>query len=157
MLGRGRYDFGNGHTYGEISVKDNTTPLTLAAASIIKISVFDTNGFFNDTIPDHTNDNITINHTGIYEVGFNIHMINDAQQKHIVDVSLYANNGSIEFLNVHGHRTVSVSSDVGAMSASGIVEILAGETIELWATTDSASDRDIIFEDVNIHIVEVGE
>ncbi len=158
---RGRYSFeneheGGGHVYGEISAKDNTTPLTLAAASIVKISLFDTNGLSNLTTPDADNDNITIQHTGIYEVSFNIHLINDAAQKHIIDVSLYGNNGTVEFLNVHGHRTLAVSSDVGAMSASGIVEILANETIELWATTDSSSDRGVIFEDINIHIIEIG-
>ena len=68
---------------------------------------------------------------------------------------MYANDGSIEFLNVHGHRTISVSSDVGAMSGSGIVEINAGENLELWATTDSSADRDVIFEDVNIHLIEI--
>lgn len=159
MFGRGRYDFSGhghaGHVYGEISIKDNEAALTLAAASIVKISVFDTNGLSDGTVPDAANDNITVLHTGIYEVSFNIHLINAAAQKHIIDVSLYANGGSVEFLNVHGHRTLGVSTDVGSMSASGIVEILAGETMELWATTDSASDRDVIFEDVNIHITEV--
>lgn len=153
---RGRYNFGDGHTYGEISVKDNTNTVTLAAASIVQVTDFDTNGLSNNTTPDHTEDHILVNHKGIYEVSFNIHLINDAAQKHVIDVSLYANNGNVEFLNVHGHRTMSVGTDVGAMSGSGIVEILAGETLELWATTDSSSNRDVIFEDVNIHIVEIG-
>lgn len=155
---RGRYNFGTGLVFGEISVKDNTTETTLAAASIVQITNFDTTGEYYKTLPNHGTDDITILEKGIYRVEFHVHLNNEAVQTHVVDVSAYTNNGTVELLNIHGNRTLTGGSgDVGSMSGGGFVMLLVAETVELWATTDSGSDRNVTFEDMSLSVLKVNE
>lgn len=152
---RGRYDYHEA-IYGEISVKDNTTPTPVESGGITQITVFDTNGHSNGMDSDHTHSHIHILRAGIYDVTFSIHLNNNAAQTHTVDVSVYANNSTKSFVNLHGHRTLTGGlGDVGSMSCSGKIEVEGGETIELWATTDSEISRSITFEDVTLTITKV--
>ncbi len=154
-MDRGRYDFGGG-VYGEIYVKDNTETTALQVATLTQITIFDSNGFSHHMEPDHTNDHILIKQSGIYEAGFSIHLTNAEAQAQIIDVSLFANNGTEEFLNVHSHRLIEGGqSDIGSMSDEGIVLLAAGETIELWATSDSSSSKNVTFEDVTLNLIKL--
>ena len=151
------FESGAGLTYGEISAKDNATPVTLNSAAKIQITAFDTNGASNNTTPDHTNDYITCTKAGKYLVTISIHIKNNAAQNHVVDVSLYKNTGTIEFENIHSHRNLTGGSgDIGSISMSGIVTVVANDTIEVWATTDSGSDRSVTFSDITLSIVNIG-
>lgn len=155
---RGRYNFAAvaPHTYGEISVKDNDTAMTLAAASLTKINVFDTDGWSNGTTPDATNDCIQVVRAGIYHVLFDIHINNAAAQSHVIDISLFLEGATEEFLNVHAHKSLTGGvTDIDSISASGIVKLAAGEHICLYMTTDSVSDRDVIIEDASLNIVRL--
>lgn len=155
---RGRYNFSDGtrHTYGEISVKDNAAATTLAAASLVKIDVFDTDGWAYKTTPDAANDCIQVIETGIYHVLFDIQMNNNAAQSHIIDVSLFLDGAATEFLNIHANKSLTGGvADVDSMSASGIVQLNAGERICLYITTDSVSDRDVTIEDASLNIVRL--
>lgn len=157
MFGRGRYDFTDvGIPYGEISVKDNEVETTLDVGTIIQVTVFNTNGESYKTTPDHTQDHIIIGKTGVYKVEYSIHVNNESAQGHVIDVSAFTNNGTIELLNVHGHRTlVGGSGNIGSISGAGIVMLLSGETVELWATTSGTSDN-VTFEDVSLNVFYLG-
>lgn len=148
---------GSGLVFGEISVKDNAVATTLNSGAIVQLTVFDTDGLSNNMTPDHTNDHITVTKAGKYLATISIHINNNAAQTHIVDVSMYKNNGGTEFANVHGHRTLTGGSgDVGPMSLSGIVDLAVNDTIEMWATTDVAADRSVTFEDITMGLVQLG-
>ena len=72
-------------------------------------------------------------------------------------LGLFKNNGVTQFNNVHAHRTLSGgSTDVGSASLSGIITANKDDTIELWANTDSSSDRAVTFEDVTLSMVMLG-
>ena len=88
---RGRYNFDSG-VCGELSVKDNEVVTTVQATVLTQITVFTVNGFSQQMTPDHTNDHITIERSGVYEAGFSIHITNSEAQSQIIDVSLFANN-----------------------------------------------------------------
>lgn len=143
--------------YGCMSVEDNDVAVTLNAAAVVQITDFSVNGPSNETTPDHTNDHITVVQAGDYLVAVSATIINDAAQSHTIHIGLHTNNGANEFGNVHAHRTLTGgSSDVGSMSLSGIVTFAAEDTVELWADTDFAGDRDVIFQDVSLVITRIG-
>lgn len=147
----------SGLAFGEIYVKDNTDTTTLNSAAKVQITDFANNGESNNMTPDHTNDHITVNKAGKYLITVAIAVFNNAAQSHIINIGLFKNNGDTQFNNVHGHRSLSGGSgDIGSMVASGIIDVAATDTIELWANTDTAADRDVTFEDVTLTAVLVG-
>ncbi len=149
---RGRYNFDMGAVYGEIYVKDNETETTLDIGTLTQITVFTTDGEAYKTIPSHSQDHITVEEKGIYWVEFHMHVNNESTQTHVIDISAFTNNGTVELINVHGHRTLTGGSgDVGSISGGGYVMLLVGETVELWATTSGTTDN-VTFEDVALCI-----
>lgn len=149
---------GSGLAYGEISVKDNAVATILNSGAEVQLTVFNTNGYSNNTAPDQANNEITITKAGRYMITVSIHVNNNATQTHVIDVSLFKDNGSrVEFTNVHGHRTLTGGSgDVGSMSLSGIVDLAVDDELQIWATTGIAADRSVTFEDVTLTIVQIG-
>ena len=141
---------------GEIWFKDNTTPITLNSAGEVQITDFDNNGESYNTSPDHTSNDITIDISGRYLIIVSLTVINDSPISHVVDVSVFKNNGTIELQNLHSHRSLAGGSgDVGAMSLSGIITLTVNDTVEIWAITDSGVDRDVIFEDCTLTIIKI--
>ena len=146
-----------GLPYGEIYCKDNVAQTTLNSAAKVQVTDFDTNGASNNSTPDHTNDHITITKAGMYLCTISISLVNVAAQAHTIDLLLYKNNGATAFNNVHGHRDMTGGGgDKGSMSLSGIIDLAVNDTIELWADTDAAANRDVIFEDVTMSLVQIG-
>lgn len=142
--------------YGEIYFKDNAVATTLNSAAKVQVTNFDTNGVERDTDPDHINDHIGIEKAGTYLVTVSLTVNNDTAQSHTVDVSCFKNNGVTEFNNLHEHRSLTGGSgDVAAISISGLVTLAVNDTLELWATTSDAADRNVIFEDCTLSVVQV--
>ncbi len=46
--------------------------------------------------------------------------------------------------------------DIASISISGIIDLNADDTVELWATTDIVANRDVIFDDTTLTIIQVG-
>ncbi len=149
---------GSGLQYGEIWFKDNTDAVTLNSAGIVQILNFDNNGSTNgNIISNSTSSDITIGEPGDYFVSVSSTVINNAAQSHIIDVSVYINNGAVEFENLHVHRSLTGGSgDVGSIGLSGIINVTNSDTIEIWATTDAAADRSVTFEDLTLSIMQIG-
>jgi hypothetical protein len=146
-----------GMVFAEISVKDNTDAVTLNSTAKVQITNFNINGLSNNATPDHTNDHITIVKAGKYFVSVSLAVQNNASQTHKVDVSLWKDNGTTEFTNIHNHRTLSGgSTDVGAISISGIIDADVDDTLELWADTSAAANRSVTFEDLTFLILQIG-
>lgn len=157
ILGNEKYFGSAGIVYGGISVKDNADTLTLNSAAIVQVTDFDTNDPSNNTTSDHTNDHITINVAGDYFVFASMHVNNNAAQSHIIDISLFKNNGTIEFVNVHAHRNLTGGlGDVGAIPMGGLITVSVSDTLEVWATTNAAGDRSVTISDITLSIIQVG-
>ncbi len=143
--------------YAEIYTQDNTDNTTLNSGAKVQITDFDTNGLSNRMTPDHTNDHITVVHSGVYKCTVCIAIVNVAAQAQTIEVSAWKNNGATEFANVTAHRTlVGGGGDKGSMSLCGLISLTAGDTIELWANTGTAANRDVLFEDVTFTLMKMG-
>ena len=154
-----QFNGGGGLTCSEISFKDNAVATTLnSATGKVQVTNFDTNGLtIGQLTPDHTNDHITIGIAGYYWVTINLTVKNNAAQTHVIDVSVFKNNGATEFTNVHSHRTLSGGvTDIGSIALHGIISCAVSDTIELWADTSAAANRSVTFEDCTLSIFQVG-
>jgi len=143
--------------YGEIWVKDNTTETTLNSAAKAQILVFTDDGDAEGSKPEFEEGHIEIKKAGKYMVNVAMSMSNTAGQGHVVSVGLFVNNGEDPFNNVHAGRGLTTASTVGNAHMSGICNFDVGDTVELWAITDSGQDRNVLFEDVTLSITRVGK
>lgn len=146
------------HAYGEISVQDNSTPTAVSSSGWTQVTIFDTNGHSSNATPDHTNDHITIDSgfAGKYLVTISAAVANSAGVAHVIELGLHKNDGATEFTNVNAHRNLSAGSDVGSISLSGIIDVSASDTVELWATSDSGTSRNVTISDVTLSLVQIG-
>lgn len=149
-----RFVSGGGLCYGEIYVKDNATADTIATGTPTQVLRFDTNGQSNGTTPDHTNDHITIDNSGKYLVTISCSFSGTGSVNWQFDC--YKNNGDTIFNNLHTDRKIGAAGDVGSISMSGIVDLTATDTLELWIQQDSGVNKDITVQDCTISIVQIG-
>ena len=146
---------GSGLPFAEIYARDNTTT-TSTSTTKAQILIFDTNGQSNNMTPDHAQDHITVVKAGKYKIDTSISIKNSSGAAHVISVEMWKNNGNTVFNNIHAGRTFSTGSDVGNMTMSGIVDLAANDTIEMWITSDSASARTVTVEDVDFSAIQIG-
>ena len=147
---------GGGMCFGEIYVKDNVTPMTLNSAAKVQVTIFDTNGVSNNTTPDHTNNHILITKTGKYRLECNIAVENGAGSAHKLIAEIYKNNGATLFNNLHTDRDLSAGTDLGNLTIGGIVQLNAGDTVEVWMNTSRGSNSVVTVEDINLNLFQIG-
>ncbi len=141
--------------FGEIYTKDNTDQVTLNSAAKVQVTDFDADGEAFNMTPVHAEDHIVVGVTGTFLVTVSVAVINMAGAGHKLSLAVFKNNGATEFNNLHAHRNLASGTDIGSMSLSGIITAVADDTLELWANTDSGSDRNVIFEDVAFSVVQI--
>ncbi len=149
-----------GLLYGEISAFDATATVTIAGTGIankVQYTVFDTNGPSNGTTPDHTSDHITVLTAGHYLCTVSLVIETTGPGGGIrVGNAVFKNDGATLFQNCHGHRRLSGGgADTGSASLSGIIDLDANDTVEVWVWNDTNSD-DIIVDDITLTLVQVG-
>lgn len=142
--------------FGEIYAHDNAATTSVSSAGWTQILIFNANGESNNTTPDHTNDHITITQAGKYAVDISLAVANNAGASHVVEFSMYINNGVTEFINIHAHRSLGAGTDIGSVSLSGIADLAASDTVELWATTSRAIASNITVSDVDLRVIKIG-
>jgi hypothetical protein len=147
-----------GLQYGEIWVKDNSTVTTLNSTSgKVQYTHFANDGDSRGSMaPDHTSDDITIGIAGDYLVTISLSIKNNAGASHVVDISVWINNGATELQNLHSHRTLGAGTDIGSVSMSGIYTFAASDTVELWLDTSRASNTNVTVEDCTMSIIQIG-
>lgn len=147
-----------GLAYGEIYVRDNVNATAIAVAgTFVQFTEFNTDGESNLTTPDHTNDHITITEAGRYLVTLSLSLLSvGGGGADTVEVEVRKNNGGTIFNNLHSHRTLAGGGgDKGSMSISGIIDLAANDTVEVWVANDDSTDN-IVLEDVTLSLVQVG-
>ncbi len=148
---------GKGLLYGCIHVKDNSGATTLNDTAKVQITVFDSDCPSNGILSVHGENHLVINSPGVYLIAFTVHVNNNAAQTHVIDISVWKNNGATELTEIHAHRTLEGGSgDIGSMAGTGIVALVAGDTVEMWADTDITADRSVTFTDVSLSVLKVG-
>jgi len=152
---RGRYNFCE-QTYGEIICSDNADTASVETGVVIQITDFCTDGLYNNTEPDYTENHIWIKKSGVYKIDTVLCVHNNAAQSHILDVTIYLNNGTVELPAVHAcHSLIGGQTTVYNMSLTGFAYLEAGETVELWATSNAVAARSITFENISLAIYKV--
>lgn len=151
---------GAGLAFGEIYAHDVANELTITAAgqaNKVQITSFTVNGASNNTTPDHTNDHITITKAGKYLCTFAMAISSAAAGgADEVGFAAYKNNGTTEFLNLCGHRTLSGGgTDRGSCSGSGIIDLSVSDTIEVWIWNEDSTDN-IVVDDITLTLVQIG-
>jgi len=124
---------GAGLQFGQIYEEDGVSTLTLAAQDIFyQVISFTANGESNGTTPDHTNDHITVSKSGKYLVFLDVSFSQIGAVSIEYDFHVQKNNGATDFSSVSAHRDTSGNSVVGATNGTGIIDLTAGDTVEVW-------------------------
>ncbi|KKK64085.1 hypothetical protein LCGC14_2987760, partial [marine sediment metagenome] len=139
---------GSGLPYGEIYVNDNTTVSSVSNAGFTQFLHFDTNGHSNLSTPSYTDSHITIDKAGVYMVDCCVNIKNSSGAAHVVEAVIAKNDGTTIFPNTRRHRTLGTGTDVGAIPMCGHLDLAVNDTVEVWITSNSASSRNVIGEDV---------
>lgn len=143
--------------YGEIYVLGNSTETTIAGAGTFAQFVgFAVNGQSSGAVPDHTNDHITIGSSGKYLIVCSFHAESVAAGgADTLSIEIRKNNGVTSFSNLHAHRKLAGGGgDVASVSISGLADLTAGDTIEVWLTNDDSAD-DILIADANVSLLRI--
>jgi len=147
-------------SFGEIYAADVGDTITISGTTKtnkVQITSFATNGHFNNATPDHTNDHITIIKAGMYLCNVSMHVNSiSGGTAEVYGYSVYKNNGATEFANLHGQRNMAGSGgDEGSISLSGIIDLAANDTIEVWIWNNTNTDN-ILIDDITLSLVQVG-
>lgn len=150
---------GSGLSFGEITAYDVGSTVSIASsgkANKVQITAFATNGESNNMTPDHTNDHVTVVSAGKYMCTVSLSAESGAGGGAEFGFSVWKNNGATELQNVHAHRDFSGGGgDVGSISMSGIVDLAASDTIEVWAWNEDNTD-DIVIDDITLSLIQIG-
>ena len=127
-------------SYASISVESNATTTTFAGtsadfSSATQVTIFGTNGAYSDSVPDHTNDHITITTAGTYNITASVCFSGGASKTH--SMAFFKNNGAAQ-LGPRTTRKLGTGGDVGAAAVmSGPVSLTAADTVELWVQNET--------------------
>lgn len=141
------YTSSGGQSCGGISVLNNAVATAIAVATTpVQFLFFDTNDPSNgDITPDHTNDHLTAVVAGKYLCIVSATMESVSAGTQLFGMTVNKNNGAAAFDNVHAHRIFQGGAgDLGSLSASGIIDLAASDTIELWLVNESTTGNILI-------------
>jgi len=148
-----------GLEFGQIYEEDGTGTLVLAAQDTwYQIVEFTANGPSTTNItPDFTNDHLTVTNAGFYQVSFSVSFSQSTAVSIEYDFHIRKNNGATTFENTSQHRNTNGNQSVGSLAATGILQLLAGDTIELWVMRlgGGATDRTITIVVANIVLIRL--
>lgn len=137
--------------YGGIRVTTNAVSTSLAVQNTwYQIDKFDEDSPADGATPDHTNDHITIDATGTYEVRLNCSFSGSASDTYQVAVRI--NDGASQAGNVLRSRGLGVGGDVGACNAGDIVALTLGDTVEMWVRCTTDAGNNITVENANLYV-----
>lgn len=149
----------SGLVFGELNVNDNTDTTTFAGTGIankVQYVEFDTDGESNNTTPSHGDDHIAINITGKYLVTISITANSSGAGARTISFDVFKNNGDTALVHLHAHRTLAGGGgETGSISLSGIADLTAADTVELWIHNETNTNA-IIVEDVTMSLVQIG-
>ncbi len=145
-----------GLPFGEIYVRGNAAATAIAVATTyVQFLGFGVDGESKNATPDHTNDHITIDKAGKYLVTLSLHCESVAGPAQVFAFEVRKNNGGTIFNNLHAHRQMTGGGgDIGSVTLSGIIDLAATDTVELWTTNDTTDDN-VLIEDCTMTVVQV--
>ncbi len=147
---------GKGLLFANLAVKDNSNTVTLNSSGKTQLLDFDIGTIGNGVTPVIAQNHVLVDAGGTYLVGLATHVNNNAAQSHVIDVSVWTNNGATEILSAHGHRNLTGGAgDVASLSGIGLAILSTGDTVEVWSDTGDAGDRAVTFSDVSLILLKM--
>jgi hypothetical protein len=126
---------GDAIAYGSISCQAGSTGESTVDATPRKIAAWNNNGPSLGTTPDHTSDDITIDALadGTYEVSAHISFSGSVSKTYQLEI--YKNTSPTGFAI---DRQLGTGGDVGAVSLTGQVALVATDTISVYQSTSDS-------------------
>ncbi len=143
-------------SYAEISAVDNTTETAIGSAGVaVQVTIFDTNGPALQLVPDHTNDHITIDITGDYQIT-SVSTINSVSgSSSRLELTVQKNNGATDVGSCHSnHNITGGGGHSDAVPMSCLATLTAGDTIEVWLENET-NTQNYVVEDIDLSIVRL--
>ena len=143
-------------SYAEISAIDNATETVIGSAGVaVQVTIFDTNGPALQLVPDHTNDHITIDITGDYQVT-SVSTINSVSgSSSRLELTVQKNNGATDVGSCHSnHNITGGGGHSDAVPMSCLATLTAGDTIEVWLENET-NTQNYVVEDIDLSIVRL--
>ncbi len=142
-----------------MSVSDNSTETAITTSgkgNKVQYTLFDTVDYHNGLAADHTNDHVTTNIAGHYEVSISISIDSVAGAAAKFGLSAYINNGATELANIHKHQNFAGGGGqaMGVTLGPGVVDLAASDTIELWVWNET-NTQNVLLSDVTMVVEQV--
>lgn len=150
---------GGGLEFGEIYYHGAGFGTTCTdAGTFYQILGFDTDGESNGSVvPAHGSDHITVGKAGRYQISFSASCRSGNSDEY--EFMVCYNDGPINgtaCLNLMAHRDTSVAAALGVVACTGICDLPANATVELWVNNVDTGGRDIDIEHVTLSVVQLG-
>lgn len=140
--------------YGAISTETNSTATTISSASTdfsnkVQVAFGTTNSTSQNTTPDHTSDDITIDLDGDYSACISLSVSGTASD--VISFALFKNGTT----QLGPRSTITLSGGVDSVHFSpGPAPLVATDTLEVWVQNETAG-RNITVEDASFHVVKI--
>ena len=145
--------------YGGIYASDVSDELTIASsgqANKIQITTFDKNAHSDGVTSVHGSNHLLIDHAGIYFCVCSLAVESVGGTSATFGFAVYKNSGSTEFENIHAHRDLaSGGGDVGSVTMHGHIDLVVGDTIEVWVWNEDNTSN-IVIDDVTLCLHRMG-
>lgn len=136
--------------YGTIYVADGSTAQTGVGTSNTLLTGFAADGLSLNTTPDHTNDQVTIDKTGIYRVEAQFSFSGSVSVTFEIHVAV---DGVEQWLGCH--RRMNSGGDQGSCSFVGILSLTAAEVITILVNA-SGANRSLTLIDASLVVERIG-
>ena len=142
--------------YAGMYVLSNANPVGIGGMGVaVQITDFDTNSPYKGLVPDHTNDHITVDWTGVFLIAVSATVNSGAGAASKFEMTVQINNGDAEVAGLHCDRNLAGGGGVaGVISMSGLATLTAADTVEVWIENETNA-VDYTIEDIDLSIVRV--
>ena len=147
---------GSGLAYGEISAIDNATVTTIALQNVaVQVTIFDTQGQYNNTDPNLTSSHIAIQKSGVYFVAVSatINSISGASSR--AEITVRKNNGVAQIIPHVDRNLAGGGGESGVISISGMASLAAGDTVEVWIENET-NTQNYVVQDIGLSVMQIG-
>lgn len=145
--------------YGEIYARDNSTETVITTQNIwVQVGVTDTIGPQQTAAGDITENHITVPFDETCFVFCTVSMCKaSGGGDDTFEFEIRKNNGATIFNNLAAIRVIDSGApgkDIGDLSMNGIVDLVAGDTVEVWVRNTSSTNN-LLIKDINLSVLRV--
>jgi len=138
--------------FGHIYVDNNSTSQGSIGTSFVKMVNFATDGLSDGVTTDATNDKLTIDYDGVYEVSFDVAFSGSSN----TTFEIHAFKNGTELVEVGSIRKIGLSGDVGALAKSQTpINLVATDELDLRIKADGAGSS-ITAQYLSLYVKRIG-